>query len=73
MLSLSRIRRDCVRRLLNGPCKAEKLYTRLPGYSYSDIDSALLELLGVGVIGVSGKRFFIRDRDRAMTIANEIG
>lgn len=65
-----RVKRDVVRRLLYKPRKANELYARLVGYASYAIDAALTELLREGIIGVTCKRFYIRNHAQAMRIAN---
>lgn len=64
------VARQVVRRLLSKPRNTKQLYAVLRYCHENDVDIALTTLLRAGIIGVSSKRFYIRDMTRAMKIAN---
>ena len=67
-----RIHRAIVRRLLHKPRELSRLY-RVLFYPEHDVDTAMKVLLDKGIVGVTAKRFYIRNYSEAMAIANQIG
>lgn len=59
-----------VEKLLRKPFTAEQLNTALKDDSWHDIQEGLEKLLKSGVIAVTNKRFWLRDRAVAMQVIN---
>ena len=51
--------------------KAEHLNNRIKNFAWGEITSELFQLLELGVIAVTEKRFWIRDEVRAMILLNQ--
>lgn len=70
-MTKNQVARDILRRLLQQPRPVEYLYRVLVGCSDREITDAASELVHLGIVAVTVKRFWIRDRERAMRIINE--